>query len=209
MLKPTNLLEHYARFQRFIEERLSADIYPEVPMKAHIQITHQMIARLNQVMPLQGKLVLDCGCGQGLALEEFTKLGAHPIGTTFGEDYQICKKNGYEVYEMDQSFLDFEPNSFDVIWCRHAIEHSLFPLFTLRGFYEVLKPDGILYIEVPAPDTDAQHETNKNHYSCFTKKAWTSLFLRSGFSIIDALDLELKMGNGGGDMYHTFMLKKT
>jgi len=203
-----NILEHYARLERFVEERRSTDLYPEVPMQAHIDITRGMISMLNQQFPLNGKQILDCGCGQGLALEEFTKLGASPIGITFGEDYQICKKNGYEVYEMDQSFLDFESNKFDVIWCRHALEHSLFPLFTLHGFYEVLKQDGLIYIEVPAPDTDAQHENNPNHYSCFTKKAWISLFLRSKFLKIESMDLPLKTDRGGNDLYYSFILKK-
>jgi SAM-dependent methyltransferase len=166
-----------------------------------------MIDRLNQLVPLADKKILDCGCGQGVALEIFKKLGGKPIGTTFGEDLEVCKRNGFEVYAMDQSFLEFPQESFDVIWCRHALEHSLFPLYTLRRFYETLKKDGILYVEVPAPDTSARHETNRNHYSCFTKNAWVSLFTRSKFQIFDQLDLTFKI-MVGDDTYHAFFLRK-
>jgi SAM-dependent methyltransferase len=202
-----NLLSQYSRLHDFIHERIREDIYPESPSPLHTQITQQMISKLTQLIELKGKRILDCGCGQGVALELFRELGASPIGTTFGEDYQICKANGFEVYEMDQSFLDFAPSSFDMIWCRHALEHSLFPLFTLRGFYEVLKPGGILYLEMPAPDTAARHETNQNHYSCFTKNTWLSLIQRSKYQVLEQLDIRFKIP-AGDDLYHCFILKK-
>jgi SAM-dependent methyltransferase len=202
-----NLLSQYGRLHEFIQERIRSDIYPELPTKLHSDITQQMIKRLSQITSLEGKSVLDCGCGQGVALEIFKKMGANPVGTTFGEDHRICQAKGFEVYEMDQSFLDFSCNSFDIIWCRHALEHSLFPLFTLRGFHDVLRVDGILYVEVPAPDTSARHETNRNHYSCFTKNAWLSLFDRSGFNVIEQSDIRFKIPLGD-DLYHSFFLKK-
>jgi SAM-dependent methyltransferase len=202
-----NLLEHHLRLQNFINERIQNDIYAEPPSALHTQITKQMIGKLNTLSNLTRKKVLDCGCGQGVAMAEFRDAGANPIGTTFGEDYEICKSMGFEVYEMDQSFLDFPEKTFDIVWCRHALEHSLFPLFTLRGFYDVLKPGGFLYIEVPAPDTSARHETNQNHYSCFTKNAWLSLFQRSKFQLIEQIDLTFKIPVGD-DLYHCFYLKK-
>jgi len=202
-----NLMQHYGRLHDFVQERIREDIYPELPSPLHTDISKMMIEKLGGIIDLKNKNILDCGCGQGVALEVFRAAGANPVGTTFGEDYQICKKNGFEVYEMDQSFLDFPKDSFDIVWCRHALEHSLFPLFTLRGFYEVLKNDGILYVEVPAPDTDARHETNRNHYSCLTKNAWMSLFERTKFKVIEQLDLRFKI-QAGDDLYHCFFLKK-
>lgn len=202
-----SILSHYSRLHDFIEERIKADIYPEPPSQLHTNITEKMIERLNNYEPIAGKKILDCGCGQGIALELFRAKGAQAVGTTFGEDYLICKQKGFDVYEMDQSFLDFALESFDVIWCRHALEHSLFPLFTLRGFFDVLKKNGLLYVEVPAPDTSAKHETNRNHYSCFTKNAWLSLFQRSGFLLVDQTDMRFKIP-AGDDLYHSFLLKK-
>ncbi len=199
--------KHYLRLNNFIQERIKNDIYPEPPSKLHTQITQTMVEYLTKHVELTGKKILDCGCGQGIALNLFREKGSIPIGITFGEDYKICLQNGFEVYEMDQSFLEFEKNNFDIIWCRHALEHSLFPLFTLQGFYEVLKSDGIIYIEVPAPDTCAMHETNQNHYSCFTKNAWISLFERSKFKIIESLDIKFQLSMGE-DLYYSFFLKK-
>jgi SAM-dependent methyltransferase len=200
-------ISHYQRLDKFIAECLANDIYPEVPSEPHLSITRQMIDKLGGLKNLVDAKVLDAGCGQGLALEIFREKGAQPIGTTFGEDYRICRERGFEVHEMDQSFLEFEPNTFDVIWCRHAIEHSLFPLFTLRGFYEVLKSDGILYIEVPAPTTSARHETNPNHYSCFTAPVLASLFEKAKFRVSESLDINFTPPCGP-DTYHAFFLGK-
>ena len=202
-----NLLDQYSRLHEFIQERINKDIYPEHPSQLHTEITEKMIERLDSHQPLAGKKILDCGCGQGVALEMFRNKGAKVIGTTFGEDHKICRQKGFEVYEMDQSFLDFIPNSFDIVWCRHALEHSLMPLFTLRGFSEVLKPGGILYLEMPAPDTAAMHETNQNHYSCFTKRAWISLIERSDFSIFDNTDIKFTV-SVGEDQYYSFFCRK-
>jgi 2-polyprenyl-3-methyl-5-hydroxy-6-metoxy-1,4-benzoquinol methylase len=200
-------LDHYRRLDAFIQERIEKDIYPEIPMEPHPSITRDMINKLQELKPLEGMRILDVGCGQGLALEIFKNKQANPIGITFGEDYKVCKSKGFEVYEMDQSFLDFEAKSFDVIWCRHAIEHSLFPLFTLDGFMHVLKDDGLLYIEVPAPNTSAHHENNPNHYSCFTSEVWVSLFNKAGFVLIEGLDIDFQ-AFCGLDVYHAYFLKK-
>lgn len=202
-----NPLRNYARLYDFVRERISSDIYPEPPSQLHTDISKKMIMELSNLVPLKGAHVLDCGCGQGYALEIFRELGATAVGTTFGEDHAICIKKGLEVYEMDQSFLEFQPKTFDVIWCRHALEHSLFPLFTLRGFFETLKSDGILYLEMPAPDTAARHETNRNHYSCFSKNAWVSLIERSGFTIIKYSDIKFNLSIGE-DHYYSFFCKK-
>ena len=40
---------------------------------------------------------------------------------------------------MDQSFLDFADDYFDFVWCRHCLEHSIFPYFTLQEIYRVIK----------------------------------------------------------------------
>ena len=81
---------------------------------------------------------------------------------------------------MDQSFLEFADNYFDFVWCRHCLEHSIFPYFTLQEISRVIKPEGYLYIEVPVPDTSCQNQTNKNNYSVLGKSMWLDLIKRSG-----------------------------
>lgn len=97
---------------------------------------------------------------------------------------------------MDQSFLDFPDGTFDVVWCRHCLEHSIFPYFTLSGFHRILRPGGWLYVEVPVPDTSCAHQTNRNHYSVLGKSMLGSLIERSGFRIVDVLDITFSVPAG-------------
>lgn len=197
----------YGRLQRFMEA-LKKDIYPEPLAEPHNSITRKMVGKLltrDDVKP--GDKVLDVGCGQGLALGLFKEAGLNPTGITLGEDYRVCKTKGLNVYEMDQSFLEFEDGEFDIVWCRHSIEHSVFPLFTLSEFHRVLKEAGLLYIEVPAPDTSCHHERNQNHYSVLGKSMWVSLFNKSNFKDVCSFDINFQVP-AGPDMYWSFLLRR-
>ena len=120
---------------------------------------------------------------------------------------RFCRSLGYDVRCMDQSFLDFPAASFDAVWCRHCLEHSIYPYFTLSGFHRVLKPGGWLYVEVPAPDTASAHQTNRNHYSVLGKSMMASLLDRSRFRIAEVLDITFTVP-AGPDTYWAFIQQR-
>ncbi len=196
------------RFESFLE-RIKKETYPEPPSELHTIITRKMIDEFLNKHPLsENKRILDVGCGQGVALEYFESKGFSPIGITLNnEDLSVCKQKGYEVYEMDQSFLDFNDKEFDLIWCRHCLEHSIFPYLTLIEFFRVLKHKGYLYIEVPAPDTSCNHQTNQNHYSVLNKSMWEELIRRTGFDILVVNNIEFEVV-AGNDIYWSFIQQK-
>ena len=196
------------RFERFLE-KIKRETYPELATELHSAITEKTLNMLLEKHSLpENSRVLDVGCGQGVALELFKKEGFSAVGITLnGEDVSACRRKGYEVYEMDQSFLDFNNEEFDFIWCRHCLEHSIFPYFTLSELFRVLKRNGYLYVEVPAPDTISDHHINENHYSVLGKKMWLELVKRTGFNILDIMNIpvQLKIGE---DLYWAFVLQK-
>jgi len=202
-----DLPDHHARLDAFLA-KLRDDIYPEPPTKGHDLITREMFRRVMEARPLpQGATVLDVGCGQGVGLEVFKAAGLKPTGVTLGADAEVCRAKGLDVVEMDLSFLDFEDGRFDMVWCRHALEHSVFPFFTLSEMHRVLKPGGTLYVEVPAPDTACAHQTNPNHYSVLGKSMWTELIRRTGFADVKAVDINFQTG-AGPDTYWAFVQTK-
>ena len=196
------------RFESFLE-RVRKETYPEPPSELHTIIAKKMIDEfLNKHSLSEDKRILDVGCGQGVALEYFESKGFSPIGITLNnEDLSVCKQKGYEVYEMDQSFLDFNDEEFDLIWCRHCLEHSVFPYLTLIEFFRVLKRKGYLYIEVPAPDTSCNHQTKQNHYSVLNKSMWGELIKRTGFDILVVNNIEFEVV-ADTDIYWTFIQQK-
>lgn len=189
--------------------KIQVDIYPEPPTPLHNELTPKMVDYVMQNGYLQpGSKILDIGCGQGVALELFSKNGFFPVGITLGgDDQEVCRTKGFEVYEMDQSFLSFEDDFFDFVWCRHCLEHSIFPYFTLSEIFRVLKPAGCLYIEVPAPDTSCNHQTNRNHYSVLGKSMWRDLITRAGFHLLKIMEINFETSQGP-DTYYTFIQQK-
>ncbi|WP_237152752.1 class I SAM-dependent methyltransferase [Oryzibacter oryziterrae] len=201
------LAAKYQRFDAFLKS-LWSDVYPEIPSGMHDQITAAAWERVKQTYPLaEGTRILDVGCGQGVALKHFAADKMDAIGIAIGEDVEICKSKGFNAVEMDLSFLEFDDASFDVVWCRHVLEHSVFPLFSLRETARVLKPGGILYMEVPAPDTAARHQTNPNHYSVLGKSMWIELLRRSGYRRVTISDINFNIP-AGPDTYWSFIVQK-
>jgi SAM-dependent methyltransferase len=204
MLSPADI----QKLEIFLDT-IKGDTYPEPPTEPHFSITNQMIDRLLSTyqFPPTGK-VLDIGCGQGQALERFSGRGLSPVGINLNDvDIAVCREKGYKVLEMDQSFLDFGDDEFDLIWCRHCLEHSIFPYFTLFGFHRVLRPGGYLYVEVPAPDTSSKHQENMNHYSVMGSSMWLQLMTRAGFTLLEQLNIDFTVP-AGPDTYWAFILQK-
>lgn len=175
----------YERLDQFLQQ-LKTDVYSEVPYPLHVEISDRALDYLETLFQLKpGMRLLDVGCGQGVVVDRMLAKGLDYQGITLSDqDIKVCRAKGYRVDKMDQSFITYPDHSFDIVWARHVLEHSIFPLFTLDGYRRILKPDGIMYIEVPAPETRSSHENNPNHYSMFSKKVWQGLIERSGFAIV-------------------------
>jgi SAM-dependent methyltransferase len=172
------------------------ETYPEPESKMHAAITKDAISKIWERYLKKG-LVLDVGCGTGIALEEFTRLKFHVVGITLNKvDLDLCNKKGFYVLKMRQEFLDFPSSSFDLVWCRHTLEHSPIPLLALAEFYRVLKPGKYMYLEMPAPGPCFHHELNKNHYAVFTQPVWAALISRSGFEIGCASTIKVETSDG-------------
>lgn len=176
-------LKSLSRFLTFLE-KLTLDVYAEIPSPLHDSISKQALHHLlNSYAPPSAARVLDVGCGQGLALAPFTEYGCNVTGISLNDsDIDICLAQGFDVKKMDQSFLEFADASFDIIWARHVVEHSVMPYYTLSEFCRVLRPGGLLYLEVPGTNT-VGHERNSNHYSVLGQQMWHALLERSGFQL--------------------------
>lgn len=201
--------QNLIRFFQFLG-RVEEAAYPEEPAHIHTEVTQVALEHLTNFMPIgPGIRVLDVGCGQGPALQYFREHGADAIGISLNStDVSVCQSKGFTVYSMDQSFMDFDDNSFDLVWARHVLEHSVMPLYTLMEYKRLLKDSGVLYIEVPDADTGALHASNKNHYSIFTQTSWLGLLDKAGLSCFDGREYSFKLESGAKDTYLGFYCRK-
>lgn len=198
------------KIEEFIRS-LRADTYEEPPSALHDAVTMRAI---NSVLPQlgdkQGMRVLDIGCGQGVAVKELAKRGLITLGTGVNQtDLEACKAQGLDVIEADMHDWDHPrlDGPWDLVWCRHVLEHSPIPLYVLRMIRERLAVTGLLYVEVPMPGTSCKHETNPNHYSVLTEDAWYHLIGKAGFSVIETKRYSFKTVVGP-DTYVGFVVRK-
>jgi SAM-dependent methyltransferase len=197
-----------SRLADFLAAR-AGEAYPEPRTEGHDSITAKAAALVaDRLAP--GASVLDIGCGQGPALEWFSKAGFDVTGTTINDDdFKACEDAGYRVERCDMHDTGeyFNLERFDFVLARHVLEHSVAPFFTLHEFARVLKPGGILYAEMPAPDTACCHQNNPNHYSVLGASAWASLIHRAGFAEVELREITLKT-DAGPDLYFSFIATK-
>lgn len=189
---------------KFYNEWLyTAHIYDEGESGFHQQLTNKVVK--DYIDPLNLKkdsVILDLGSGPGYFLDEMKARGfTNLTGVSLSPgDIKLCEDKGHTIKQYDLSFLPqsqgYYDESVDFIFCRHALEHSPYPIFTLMEYNRVLNQHGKLYIEVPAPDCERQHEFNLNHYSILGATQLGALLTRTGFNvdIFNTMEFALNVG---------------
>lgn len=179
----------------YIDYLYQTHIYDEGDSDFHRQLTSKVVTDYVDPLKLaQDSVILDLGCGPGYFLDEMKTRGyTNVTGVTLSPgDIELCKSKGHTTKQYDISFLPqqdgYYDESVDFIFLRHALEHSPFPIISLMEYNRVLKKNAKIYIEVPAPECDRQHEFNLNHYSILEKTQLAALLQRAGF-YIDAFNL--------------------
>jgi SAM-dependent methyltransferase len=110
--------------------RVSFDVVPLVDMLAS---KHD----------IRGNAVLCVGCRNDDEVRYFRKRGA---ATVAGIDLYDA---GPDIVAMDMHDLKFPDGSFDVVYSRHSFEHAYDKRRAGGEFVRVLRPGGVVVIEVP------------------------------------------------------------
>jgi SAM-dependent methyltransferase len=176
---------------KFYNEWLYAShIYDEGDSQMHDHLTKQVLEQYIDPLNIpKDAVILDIGSGPGYFLDGMKERGyTNLTGVGLSEgDNKIARDKGHTIKEYDMSFLPqkdgYYDESVDFIFCRHSLEHSPYPIFTLMEYNRVLKQGGKLYIEVPAPNCERKHEYNLNHYSILGENQLAALLTRTGFDI--------------------------
>lgn len=101
---------------------------------------------------LQGKLVLDVGCGMGRFAEVATRWGARVVGIDLSAAAEVAARNladrDFCAIQADVFALPFLPESFDVIYSLGVLHHTPDCEQAFRALPKYLKPGGSMAIWV-------------------------------------------------------------
>jgi SAM-dependent methyltransferase len=194
---------------KFFNEWLyTSHLYDEGETELHKKMTAEMVTTYIDPLNLhKDSAILDVNCGTGYFLNEMKdREFTNVLGITLSEvNAAQCRQKGHKVKEYDPTFLPqsdgFYDESVDLIFCRHYLQHSPYPIFSLIEYNRLLKLKGKIYIEVPAPNCERMHEYNQNHYSVFGPRQLDALLARTGFKIdsFNDIDFELSLPDETGE----------
>jgi len=126
---------------------------PASEFKPLHEINPLRLELIDRVAKLQGKLVLDVGCGGGILSEAMSSKGAEVTGIDLGEKaLQVARLHGLESgiqvnYRLIsvEALADEMPESFDVVTCMELLEHVPDPHAVVRACARLLKPGGTVF----------------------------------------------------------------
>lgn len=100
---------------------------------------------------LKGGKVLDIGCGTGCFLAVAKEHGLHVYGVDVSPyaKQAVYEKHGINIYTEPIEKIGFKNNEFDFIHMSHVLEHCRDPVSLLVKIRRIIKPGGVLFIEVP------------------------------------------------------------
>ncbi len=179
--------------------------------------------RVNRIGPLVvNKRVLEFGCGAGALMEKLAPLCGAIEGVERTASFRTrLDERGYTVHE---DIKDSE-GEFDVILMFHVLEHLTEPVQAIRDCLDRMRPNGLLYIEVPnindallsLYDVEAYHRFHffKDHLHYFSRNSLERCIAEAGakpvtlaghnrFGLANHL-YWLKTGKPGGHMIWNFL----
>jgi SAM-dependent methyltransferase len=123
-----------------------------------------------------GSRMLDAGAGECAYKEFFPDIRYVSIDAAWGDpswNYQHLNSVGA------LHLLPFKDHSFDAILCTQALEHLEWPRESVREFFRVLTPTGVLYLT--APMAHHEHQVPYDFFR-YTSYGLDSICRRAGFT---------------------------
>jgi 2-polyprenyl-3-methyl-5-hydroxy-6-metoxy-1,4-benzoquinol methylase len=137
---------YQARYANVGSDLLSGQIHPGFKNTAE-----KIKAIVARYLTADQRRVIDIGCGPGYYLSQLKPLGFDELGIDFNPDMVRFAKEKMGVNAMVGRIEDVINMSarFDLALLTHVLEHVEDPPGLLHSIRQLLKPHGILFVEVP------------------------------------------------------------
>jgi SAM-dependent methyltransferase len=94
----------------------------------------------------QQKRIFEYGCGLGQSIARLPRAAGWDVS---GEAREACRRRGVPVFD---DLDDVPRGEWDIIMCRHVLEHLEQPLDVLKTMRELVVPGGELFLVLPRED---------------------------------------------------------
>jgi 2-polyprenyl-6-hydroxyphenyl methylase/3-demethylubiquinone-9 3-methyltransferase len=127
---------------------------PESEFRPLHQINPLRLEWINGIAPLQGKKVLDVGCGGGILTDAMARSGAHALGIDLAtKSLKVAQLHALEAQTPNVQYREVtvealaaeQPASFDVVTCMEMLEHVPDPSSIVRACAQLVKPGGHVF----------------------------------------------------------------
>ena len=127
---------------------------PESEFRPLHQINPLRLEWINGIAPLQGKKVLDVGCGGGILTDAMARLGAQALGIDLAaKSLKVAQLHALEAQTPNVQYREVavealaaeQPASFDVVTCMEMLEHVPDPASIVRACAQLVKPGGYVF----------------------------------------------------------------
>ncbi len=152
--------------------------------------------------------ILDIGCGRGLMLKELKEHGWECFGTEYSAKAAAATSEFLGIpiqVTTDIRTCTYPDHSFDVVTLWHVFEHIPNPIEILSEIRRILKPGGLVIIEVPNLSSwqfkiigqTWIHLDAPRHFFHYSRKSLKSLIETHGFQVDSIHTLSLEFGPFG------------
>jgi len=135
-----------------------------------------------------GQKMLDLGCGRGEFLKGFIRCGLEGHGVDKSLAAQIiCPEAEILQSGLENDFLPYKDNSFDIIFSKSIIEHFYYPEKLVREMYRILNFGGLVI--AMTPDWQSIYKIfyeDYTHRTPFTVNSLKDIFKINGFNDVKA-----------------------
>jgi 2-polyprenyl-6-hydroxyphenyl methylase/3-demethylubiquinone-9 3-methyltransferase len=127
---------------------------PESEFRPLHQINPLRLEWINGIAPLQGKKVLDVGCGGGILTDAMARSGAQALGIDLAtKSLKVAQLHALEAQTPNVQYSEVavevlaaeQPASFDVVTCMEMLEHVPDPSSIVRACAQLVKPGGHVF----------------------------------------------------------------
>ncbi len=199
--------EFLMALEKYLFENARGTSYEEPIRRAYMDFSRFFgwIELVEPYLKLNGKKVLDSGCGVGGMMVALAQKGAVPYGIEVSEDLfrmanaRLAGFDGAHVELLRSDRLPFDDETFDAVFSLHVVEHVQNLEIYFNEMFRVMKKGGVALMEFPSRFFPIEPHNNLYLIPYLPKSVSNALcraFAGSGFL---GADLSLRLRNAADD----------